>query len=838
MAGDTPGEGWPIRVSRTIAGPTARARPWPSGPGAWPPRGPPCAAGGPARRAAPHRRSPPRRLGPRGVAHRQRGRADLRARRTSRAPPRSCAARRDPAAGAHRPPGPARRRGRRPSCGSAAGRSPPGERALRRHGRLVPDARKRRGLAAATHRRAGPRRGDPRRGPARRTAALRHPRAAPQRVAARRAFVAVHVVSAVIGPDAAVRLVDVVPALHRGLPAAVGRARRPRAGPGRRPGRDRPAAARIGQRAFRAVHWAAYAAWPLALLHAAGMGSDVATPWMRGVAGASASWWSPRPSPGASAPTSRGATPPPPARADLNPRRKGARWPPSRRTPAPAPRAVGPSRLLGHATPPRSRCAMTPRGGSGSSTRSSAAACAAAAEPAFRPRASCATWPAGGAARRGCQRHRGRAPQPQGRGVADACAGAGDRRRPRRCRRGGRRPRDHRGLARRRRGRARRSRGPSRTATADRWTCRWPPRPPLRRRSGDRPRALARRGARPGRPPCRRGPRCAASAGARRWSRTSRRWPTSPSIARHGSEWFRRVGTVPSPGRSSSSVAGAVARPGMREIALGTRMGALIEPGRAAPPAGGRAAGGRLPRLLDRRPRPVVDPGQHRGPATRRGDARNGRGRRASRGRLRAAGDRARVPLPGARERRAVRSLRPRPPRAGGRRRGPRRREGGGGRPGARWPALPHPRSRGAAPARTPTGPRAWPAPRCGPSRTRWTCTCAAGAPAATGRRCCPSPHPRTNGDDRVRPPASRSHRLRRSRQLPGAPAGDDPGRTAGATRSSIAARCRPPAARGRAGGGPVPAPRAPAGAGRRAQLTAPDSRATRSRRASARPPW
>jgi DMSO/TMAO reductase YedYZ heme-binding membrane subunit len=36
---------------------------------------------------------------------------------------------------------------------------------------------------------------------------------------------------------------------------------------------------RIGVRAWRAVHWLAYAAWPVALLHSAGTGSDARTGW-------------------------------------------------------------------------------------------------------------------------------------------------------------------------------------------------------------------------------------------------------------------------------------------------------------------------------------------------------------------------------------------------------------------------------------------------------------------------------------------------------------------------------------------------------------------------------
>jgi len=37
---------------------------------------------------------------------------------------------------------------------------------------------------------------------------------------------------------------------------------------------------RIGQRTWRAVHWLAYGAWPLAVLHGAGSGSDAFATWM------------------------------------------------------------------------------------------------------------------------------------------------------------------------------------------------------------------------------------------------------------------------------------------------------------------------------------------------------------------------------------------------------------------------------------------------------------------------------------------------------------------------------------------------------------------------------
>lgn len=37
---------------------------------------------------------------------------------------------------------------------------------------------------------------------------------------------------------------------------------------------------RLGHRIWRIVHWAAYACWPLALLHGLGSGTDTQTPWM------------------------------------------------------------------------------------------------------------------------------------------------------------------------------------------------------------------------------------------------------------------------------------------------------------------------------------------------------------------------------------------------------------------------------------------------------------------------------------------------------------------------------------------------------------------------------
>ncbi len=41
---------------------------------------------------------------------------------------------------------------------------------------------------------------------------------------------------------------------------------------------------RVGPKVFKTVHWATYALWPLALLHAVGTGTDAATLWFRALA--------------------------------------------------------------------------------------------------------------------------------------------------------------------------------------------------------------------------------------------------------------------------------------------------------------------------------------------------------------------------------------------------------------------------------------------------------------------------------------------------------------------------------------------------------------------------
>ncbi len=41
--------------------------------------------------------------------------------------------------------------------------------------------------------------------------------------------------------------------------------------------------ARIGARTWRAIHWTAYASWPLALAHTLGTGTDAGTLWLRAI---------------------------------------------------------------------------------------------------------------------------------------------------------------------------------------------------------------------------------------------------------------------------------------------------------------------------------------------------------------------------------------------------------------------------------------------------------------------------------------------------------------------------------------------------------------------------
>lgn len=98
------------------------------------------------------------------------------------------------------------------------------------------------------------------------------------------AFVAVHVATAVADPYAAVRLVDVVvpfAAASHPLLLGLGAVALDLMAALAVTGLLRPW---LGARAFRAVHWAAYAAWPAAFVHSIGIGTDIGDLWMRAIA--------------------------------------------------------------------------------------------------------------------------------------------------------------------------------------------------------------------------------------------------------------------------------------------------------------------------------------------------------------------------------------------------------------------------------------------------------------------------------------------------------------------------------------------------------------------------
>ena len=97
------------------------------------------------------------------------------------------------------------------------------------------------------------------------------------------AFVGIHVVSAVIDPQASVQVTAVlVPFTSHWAPFWVGLGAL---------ALDLVAALvvtglvrrHLPYVLWRRIHWAAYAAWPLALVHGLGAGSDRTTEWMRGV---------------------------------------------------------------------------------------------------------------------------------------------------------------------------------------------------------------------------------------------------------------------------------------------------------------------------------------------------------------------------------------------------------------------------------------------------------------------------------------------------------------------------------------------------------------------------
>jgi len=63
-------------------------------------------------------------------------------------------------------------------------------------------------------------------------------------------------------------------------------------------------------------------------------------------------------------------------------------------------------------------------------------------------------------------------------------------------------------------------------------------------------------------------------------------------IARHGADWFRTAGTAESPGTTLVTIGGAVRDPGVREVALGTPLGQVLEHAGAAADAQAVLVGG------------------------------------------------------------------------------------------------------------------------------------------------------------------------------------------------------------------------------------------------------
>jgi sulfoxide reductase heme-binding subunit YedZ len=93
-------------------------------------------------------------------------------------------------------------------------------------------------------------------------------------------FLAVHIITAILDPFAPIRLIDAVlpfASAYRPIWLGLGALALDLVGALVITSMLRR---RIGPRVWRAVHWFAYAAWPVALLHSLGTGSDIHRPWM------------------------------------------------------------------------------------------------------------------------------------------------------------------------------------------------------------------------------------------------------------------------------------------------------------------------------------------------------------------------------------------------------------------------------------------------------------------------------------------------------------------------------------------------------------------------------
>jgi methionine sulfoxide reductase heme-binding subunit len=101
-------------------------------------------------------------------------------------------------------------------------------------------------------------------------------------------FLAIHILTALIDRDAAVSLASAVLPIGPGLWLGLGAL-----------AFDLVAAVvvtslirkRLSYRLWRAIHWCAYAAWPFAIWHGIGMGSDAGTWWLRSVTILCVTWF-------------------------------------------------------------------------------------------------------------------------------------------------------------------------------------------------------------------------------------------------------------------------------------------------------------------------------------------------------------------------------------------------------------------------------------------------------------------------------------------------------------------------------------------------------------------
>jgi NADH-quinone oxidoreductase subunit F len=94
-----------------------------------------------------------------------------------------------------------------------------------------------------------------------------------------------------------------------------------------------------------------------------------------------------------------------------------------------------------------------------------------------------------------------------------------------------------------------------------------------------------------------------------------------PWILARGPEWFRTMGTPPSPGTVVATVVGDVARPVVTEVEMGTRLSALLNG-----PAGGPLPGRTWKAVFSGVANPVVDPSRFDLPMTYEDFAASGAG--------------------------------------------------------------------------------------------------------------------------------------------------------------------------------------------------------------------